>query len=229
MKSDGFPFRSTLSFLVGTLMMGAACYLSLQVTSEVFIHSADPNWLTSYITGRGTEEVLLVLAAFVVLMTLGVPRQAVSFFCGVGFGAFEGGLIALLLTCVSASTAYLLVRGFLRKRIAKLIKLGAYESRFSQLREKFVRNSFRTVLMVRLFPIGSNVATNAIAGAFRVPFIPFITASALGFIPQTLLFSMLGSGSRYINAFEQPVHIAGLVVSVMLILSMMRFTRKDNA
>ena len=83
--------------------------------------------------------------------------------------------------------------------------------------------------MVRLFPIGSNVATNAIAGAFRVPFTSFITASALGFIPQTLLFSMLGSGSRYINAFEQSVHIAGLVVSVMLILSMMRFTRKDNA
>lgn len=210
-------------------MMGVACYLSLQVTSEVFIHSTDPNWLTSYITERETEGVLLVLCAFVVLMTLGVPRQAVSFICGVGFGAFEGGLIALFLTCVSASTAYLLVRRFLRKRIAKLIKSDAYASRFSQLREKLVRNSFRTVLMVRLFPIGSNVATNAIAGAFRVPFTSFITASALGFIPQTLLFSMLGSGSRYINAFEQPVHIAGLVVSVMLILSMMRFTRKDNA
>lgn len=229
MKSEGSPVRSTLSFLMGTVMMGVVCSLSLELTSEVLVHSADPNWLTSYITKRGTEEVFLVLAAFVVLMTLGIPRQAVSFFCGVGFGAFEGGIIALLLTCMSASAAYLLVRGPLRKFIAKLIKSEVYESRLSQLREKLVKNSFRTVLMVRLFPVGSNVATNAIAGAFRVPFIPFITASALGFIPQTLLFSMLGSGSRNISAFEQPVHIAGLVVSILLVLSFLRYTRKENA
>ncbi len=83
--------------------------------------------------------------------------------------------------------------------------------------------------MVRLFPIGANVVTNTIGGAFLVLLIPFIIASGLGFIPQTLLFSMLGGGSRYINAVEKPIHIAGLVISVLLILSMLRFTHKDHA
>ena len=55
-----------------------------------------------------------------------------------------------------------------------------------------------------------------------------IIASGLGFIPQTLLFSRLGGGSRYINAVEKPIHIAGLVISVLLILSMLRFTHKDH-
>ena len=70
--------------------------------------------------------------------------------------------------------------------------------------------------------------TNTIGGASLVLLIPFIIASGLGFIPQTLLFSMLGGGSRYINAVEKPIHIAGLVISVLLILSMLRFTHKDH-
>jgi uncharacterized membrane protein YdjX (TVP38/TMEM64 family) len=229
MKSECFPLMRTVSILVSTSLMAVVCYLSVQVTSDILAHSADPNWLISYIAKLSTEEVFLVLSAFVVLMTLGIPRQAVSFFCGVGFGSFEGSIVALLLTCISASTAYLLVRGPFRKLIAKAIQSEVFENRFSQMRVKLVKSSFRTILMVRLFPIGSNVATNALAGAFRVPFIPFISASALGFIPQTLLFSMLGGGSRYINAVEKPIHIAGLVVSVLLILSMLRFTHKDNA
>jgi uncharacterized membrane protein YdjX (TVP38/TMEM64 family) len=219
MKSECFPLMRTVSILVSTSLMAVVCYLSVQVTSDILAHSADPNWLISYIAKLSTEEVFLVLSAFVVLMTLGIPRQAVSFFCGVGFGSFEGSIIALLL----------LVRGPFRKLIAKAIQSEVFENRFSQMRVKLVKSSFRTILMVRLFPIGSNVATNALAGAFRVPFIPFISASALGFIPQTLLFSMLGGGSRYINAVEKPIHIAGLVVSVLLILSMLRFTHKDNA
>ncbi|MGY0637970.1 MAG: VTT domain-containing protein [Paraglaciecola chathamensis] len=156
MKSEYFPLMRTVSILMSTGLMAVVCYLSVQVTSDILAHSADPNWLISYIAELSTEEVFLVLSAFVVLMTLGIPRQAVSFFCGVGFGPFEGGIIALLLTCMSASAAYLLVRGPFRKLIAKAVKSEVYESRFSQLRVKLVKSSFRTILMVRLFPIGGS-------------------------------------------------------------------------
>jgi uncharacterized membrane protein YdjX (TVP38/TMEM64 family) len=229
MKSRYFQLNALLSFFIGFVFISVLCYLSLQLTSDVLAHSNDPSWLTSYIAKLSTREVLLILGAFVVLMTLGIPRQAISFFCGVGFGAIEGCFVALLLTCMSASAAYLMARGPLNKLLAPLIKTNGYASKLLPLRKKFVDNSFRTVLMVRLFPIGSNVATNVIAGACRVPFIPFITASTLGFVPQTVLFSLLGSGSRYISTVEQPINIAGLVISVFLILSLSRYTRKEKA
>ena len=114
---------------------------------------------------------------------MGFPRQVVSFLRS-GFGALQGGLIALLLTVLSACIAYALANGPLRSLAVRLLgtKLKPVEKNRPR---KFCRAN------CCLFPVGSNLITNAVAGVLSVPFVPFIAVSAIGFAPQTFLFTLL--------------------------------------
>ena len=223
MTNDRVSIKGVLRFISGSFSLAIVCYLCLQLTGDVWQHSDDPQWLSSYIANSSPFHLLLILSSFVVLMTMGFPRQAVSFFCGVGFGAVSGGLIALLLTCLSACIAYALARGPLHALATRLL-----DNKLASIQRTFCQNSFRHVLIVRLFPVGSNLVTNALAGVLKVPFIPFISASLIGFIPQTLLFSLLGSGSRFVSTFEQPIQIVGLLVSILLLLSLTGLSRRTS-
>jgi len=49
-------------------------------------------------------------------------------------------------------------------------------------------------LLIRFLPFGSNLVTNLAAGVSRVPAFPFFAGSAIGYLPQTVVFALLGSG-----------------------------------
>ncbi|MBI3901443.1 MAG: VTT domain-containing protein [Nitrosomonadales bacterium] len=49
-------------------------------------------------------------------------------------------------------------------------------------------------LLVRLFPVGNNLATNLAAGAIGVHASRFFAGSLLGYVPQTAIFALAGSG-----------------------------------
>jgi uncharacterized membrane protein YdjX (TVP38/TMEM64 family) len=56
------------------------------------------------------------------------------------------------------------------------------------------RKPFYKILLLRLFPIGNNVVTNVLSGSVRVPFFAFLTASILGYLPQIIIFALVGAG-----------------------------------
>ncbi|MDW2078478.1 DedA family protein, partial [Vibrio sp. 1863] len=39
-----------------------------------------------------------------------------------------------------------------------------------------------------------NVVTNVLSGSVRVPFFAFISASLLGYLPQIIIFALMGAG-----------------------------------
>ena len=49
-------------------------------------------------------------------------------------------------------------------------------------------------LLIRLLPLGSNLVTNLVAGVSSVWATAFITGSMVGYVPQTVIFALLGSG-----------------------------------
>ena len=49
-------------------------------------------------------------------------------------------------------------------------------------------------LLIRFLPAGSNLLTNLAAGVSKVGAMPFILGSAIGYIPQTAVFALVGSG-----------------------------------
>jgi uncharacterized membrane protein YdjX (TVP38/TMEM64 family) len=80
--------------------------------------------------------------------------------------------------------------------------------------DAFVRdNPFSMTLLIRLLPVGSNVATSLAAGLSSVAALPFLLGSGLGFVPQTAVFALVGSG---VNV--DPVWRIGLGV-VLFVLS----------
>ncbi len=49
-------------------------------------------------------------------------------------------------------------------------------------------------LLIRFLPLGSNFLINLAAGVSRVPALPFISGSAIGYVPQMVVFALMGSG-----------------------------------
>jgi uncharacterized membrane protein YdjX (TVP38/TMEM64 family) len=86
--------------------------------------------------------------------------------------------------------------------------------------KKFQRFSqqapFLKILMLRLFPVGSNLLTNLLSGSIKVPFNAFIQASLLGYLPQTVIFLLLGHGISEANDSMIYASIIFSTISVVL-------------
>jgi uncharacterized membrane protein YdjX (TVP38/TMEM64 family) len=76
-------------------------------------------------------------------------------------------------------------------------------------------NPFAMALLIRLLPVGNNLITNLTAGVTSVRAAPFILGSMTGYIPQTLVFALIGSG---VNV--DPELRIGLAVALFLVSGM---------
>ncbi len=134
-------------------------------------------------------------AGFVLLGALacavGVPRQIVAYAAGLGFGAWLGCLLAVLAALGGCATDFFWARLVARNWAARRIHGG-----LAKLDQRLARHPFSATLTLRLLPIGSNILLNLLAGVSAVAFAPFLLASAIGYLPQTIVFALLGGGVR---------------------------------
>jgi uncharacterized membrane protein YdjX (TVP38/TMEM64 family) len=68
--------------------------------------------------------------------------------------------------------------------------------RVGALHRTLTLRPFSATLTLRLLPIGNNLVVNLLAGVAGVPAAPFLLATLIGYIPQTLVFALLGSGAQ---------------------------------
>lgn len=135
-----------------------------------------------------TGEMLFVVAAGLAT-AIGLPRQLVAFLGGYSFGLFEGTLLGLAGTVLGCVFAFFFARwlahGFVAARLpARMRRADAFLS----------EHTFTMTLLIRLLPAGSNALTNLAAGVSSASAVRFISGSALGYIPQMIVFALLGSG-----------------------------------
>lgn len=179
----------------------------------------DPAWADSHLrdpSGNGfvSSGVFLYLALAAVLPALGVPRQALSALGGYAFGALFGAIfcsIGLVAGCAgSFFYSRLLARSALQRRFGgRIQRLDAFLS----------RGPFAMTIAVRCFPMGSNALTNLVAGVTGIPAHAFIGGSAIGYLPQTIIFALLGSGIRI-----DPVWRTSLSALLFVLSSLLGFT-----
>jgi uncharacterized membrane protein YdjX (TVP38/TMEM64 family) len=79
---------------------------------------------------------------------------------------------------------------------------------------------FMASLTLRLLPVGNNVVLSLLAGLSSVSAPAFLVASAIGYVPQTLVFALLGSGVQ-VSHTEQIVlggvlFVASAVLGIVL-------------
>ena len=63
-----------------------------------------------------------------------------------------------------------------------------------KLSKGFADNAFSFLLFLRLAPVFPFFMVNAVAGLCRVPMRTFIAATAIGIVPGSLAFALLGAG-----------------------------------
>jgi len=175
--------------LRGLILIGSLVAFGYLLEVTQFGTAINEAWIDNEIRSHGLAGELLFLAAGAVFMAVGLPRQIISFLGGYAFGFLLGGALALVSSVAGCVATFyytrLMGRGFVTARFSKRIK---------KLDDFLHRNPFSMTLLIRLLPAGSNLVTNLLAGVSSVPGLAFFAGSALGYIPQTAVFALIGSG-----------------------------------
>jgi uncharacterized membrane protein YdjX (TVP38/TMEM64 family) len=146
-------------------------------------------WIDREVRGQGVSGELLFLAVGGFATAVAVPRHLISFLGGYAFGFGLGGALA-----VAATEIGCLLDFFYARVIGRPLLSARMGARVRRIEEFLAANPFAMTLLVRLLPVGNNFATSLAAGVSRVPARPFLLGSLLGYIPQTLVFALAGSG-----------------------------------
>jgi uncharacterized membrane protein YdjX (TVP38/TMEM64 family) len=185
-------------------------------------------WVDATIRDEGLWGEIVFVAVGAALTAAGLPRQSIAFLGGYAYGAALGtalGLAAQLLGCAAAyGWARLLGRDWAERRLA-----GRFGHRLRPLRDVLAGSPFGGTLALRLLPVGSNLALNLLAGMAALKVLPFLAGSALGYLPQTVVFALLGKGIRVEGAWQLGLAAVLLAVSVGIGLWLLRRHRAGRA
>lgn len=176
------------------ILKGLALMLSLALLGYLFESSdlgssVNEAWIDAKVRGHGFSGAWLFLLMGGLFTAIGLPRQIIAFLGGYAFGLTLGtllGTLAALLGCgLSFAYARLFGKNLLRAR------LGERAGRF----DRFIHDHpFSMTVLVRLLPIGNNLLTNLAAGISSIRPAYFFSGTFLGYLPQTLVFALVGSG-----------------------------------
>ncbi|WP_043337597.1 TVP38/TMEM64 family protein [Belnapia moabensis] len=185
-------------------------------------------WVDRAIRGQGLWGEGIFLLVGMAATAVGIPRQGVAFLGGYAFGAVVGtglALLSQLLGCaVSFLWARLVGRGWAERRLA-----GRFGRRLRPLRDLLAASPFDATLALRLLPLGNNLALNLLAGMAGIALLPFLAASAIGYLPQTVVFALLGKGVRVDGAWQLGLSAVLLLGSVAIGFALLRRHRAGRA
>ena len=184
----------------------------------------DTHWVDAQIKGQGSLGIGLFLLVGAASMAVGVPRQVSAFLAGYAFGVVQGSALAVIAAVIAATGSFFYARhmgrDFLLQRFPKLA---------GWLDQFLSRNTFSMILALRLVPFSSNLATNLGAGVSGAAFAPFMAASIVGYVPQTVAFAVLGQGIS-IDPMVNVAMVVGLIgISSLLGLHMWRSNKRQGA
>jgi uncharacterized membrane protein YdjX (TVP38/TMEM64 family) len=205
------PARSSRSLGLGKLLLMVAGLALGGVLLKALGAAPGTEWVDLYIRDQGLLGESLFLLAGGLATAVGVPRQVVAFLAGYAFGTVIGVAVALaaqMLGCVLAyGWARAIARDWAERRLA-----GRFGPRLRPVVETLRENPFGAALALRLFPVGNNLALNFLAGMSALPAGAFFLASALGYLPQTVVFALLGKGVR-VDGFWQ-LGLSGVLLAL---------------
>lgn len=213
--------RAGLRGLVkGLVMIGSLVAVGVAAKNLGLGDMLDTRWLDREVVGQGLYGEAVFIALGAALTALGLPRQLVAFGGGYAFGLWWGTGFALLAQVIGCAGAFFyarwLGRSSLRHRFGKRIRRI----------DDFLRgNPFTMTLLIRFLPVGSNVVTNLAAGVSSVAAAPFLGGSAVGYLPQTLIFALLGTGIHLDTAYRTGVSVGLFVLSSLIGVALYRRVR----
>ena len=208
----------------GLILMASLLAIGWGVKASGLAGHLDSQWIDSEIRGNGAAGWLYYVGFAAVAMAVGLPRQAACFLGGYAFGLGEGIALAEIasgLGClISFSYARLLGRDLVRHRFGeRLARLDAF----------LQGHPLSMAMLIRLLPVGNNLITNLLAGVSSVPLLPFLAGSLAGYLPQTAIFVLLGSGIHVQPVWRTAASVALFVASALLGVVLYRRMRQGKS
>jgi uncharacterized membrane protein YdjX (TVP38/TMEM64 family) len=151
----------------------------------------------------------------------GFPRTVAAFLAGAVFGFWQGVILAEATAVAGSFIVFLTVRwareAFLQKIIAAhLERVDAY----------IRKHGFASIFLLRQLPV-PGFFVNILTGLSAVSVLTFLAASALGFLPQTLIFVLYGCGLQ--QNFVLPVTLASSLLIIFSVALYFLYQRSELA
>lgn len=189
------------------LLLAAAASSLLAWDPARLLASGWPRQLT------GAGAALAFTAAYALCTLAFVPKPLLNAAAGLLFGLHAGLPLAVLGTTLGAAAAFVLGRVLGRDALRTLLRnktLVAMDRHLS-------RHGFRSVLLMRLVPGVPFAVANYSAAVSRMRCPPFVTATALGVVPNTAVYVVAGSHAA---SPDSPVFLVSIAaIGVMSLLS----------
>ncbi len=198
------------TFAKSALLMAALVLMGL-VARHLGLDSLNEQWIDRTVRGQGLRGEIIFIIMAALAMAVGLPRQIFAFLSGYAFGFASGTTLALLATLIGCMASFYYARGLARDLMKR-----RFARRIAQVDAFLGRRPFNMTLVIRLLPVGSNLLTNLVAGVSHTAALPFFAGSTLGFLPQTLIFALAGSGVNVDPNLRLSVAAVLFVISALL-------------
>lgn len=163
----------------------AACVLLLRALG------VDPR---EAVDAAGRHGPAAYIAIGALACAVGMPRQVVALAGGYAFGFWSGTALALIAEIGGCAFDFAWARLLGRRAAMRLLERRA-GGRLYRLDRFLSERAFTATLTLRLLPVGNNLLLNLAAGVSGVAVGPFLLASAIGYVPQTVVFALAGAGA----------------------------------
>lgn len=196
------------------LSLGFIFLLGLYFKSEIsllFTHFNDKHWIFHYLKTSGYKAQFLIFLSASLFLLVGGPKQAVAALFGYLYGIIDGSLFSVLACLTGAVINYYLALFIFNAKI--------HQNSASNIKWFYCfshQNPFYKILLLRIFPLGSNLVTNSLSGAVALPLAPFLAASFIGYLPQVGMFAWLGDGINNSDPLVIQMSIALSLASILL-------------
>lgn len=208
-QAEKTGLRAAVKGIVMLALLGIAVYAAKKSGLDEMLKNTE--WFDKHILGSGPLSVVIYLGVTMALSAVGIPRQILAFLGGFAFGAVGGTLLSTIGCGFGCGLAAGYARFFGREMVAR-----RFGQRIKKIDAFLSIQPFRMALAIRLLPVGSNVLANLAAGVSSIPLIPFIFGSAVGYLPQNLIFALFGGG---LNAESRVGMLLSVGVSVVLFVA----------
>ena len=195
------------------ILKGLALMLSLALLGYLFNasdlgNSVNEAWIDARVRGHGINGALLFLLMGGLFTAIGLPRQIIAFLGGYAFSVEMGTLLGAMAALLGCMLAFAYARFFGRELLHA--RMGERAGRF----DRFVHDHpFTMTVLIRLLPVGNNLLTNLAAGLSSIRPLPFFFGTFIGYLPQTLVFALVGSGMHIALTLKIALAIALFVIS----------------
>jgi uncharacterized membrane protein YdjX (TVP38/TMEM64 family) len=210
--------------LKGLLLIASLALLGWLVNKLQLADTLNEQWIDTQVRGQGFRGELIFLSMAALTTAVGFPRQVIAFLGGYAFGFLFGSMLAVAGTLAGSLLAFFYARWFGRSLVRQ-----RFPDRIRKLDDFLSGHPFTMALVIRLLPVGSNVGTNLVAGVCSVAALPFLAGSGVGYLPQTLVFSLAGSGIHFDPGLRLSLAAVLFVVSTLLGIWIYRRHRHGTA